>query len=209
MGEGSSNPSESLVTGTTQRSGEIQDIETPFAGEAVGQIEALVESFRTGKIKKSQSILKIGQIIAGESTGDEHIKSDSLDRYLATLDGIEALSIKSNERGQRFADPVLEKRTEGSGEGGQRHEAVVGDNAEPSQPIDVNDFLEGIPKGDGPQMGGDDPRDGSDSDSSHESYDEPGPANQGLGRSNKKQRIFESQMPWFDAEQQARKSIKN
>ena len=64
-GEGPSNTrvTDSITTGMPQQSGESQDDEgNTFAGQAVEHIEALVESFRTGKIKKSQTIFKIGQI---------------------------------------------------------------------------------------------------------------------------------------------------
>ena len=80
MEEGSSGRvSDSLTTGKTQHSGDSQDAETSFALEAVGKIEALVESFRMEKATKSQTIYKISQILAAESTGDEQLKLDSLD----------------------------------------------------------------------------------------------------------------------------------
>src|SRR5882762_6717680 len=75
----------SVTLGTTERSGETQrpEPENSFAGEAVRQIESLVESFRTGKSKKPQTIFEIGQVLAAQSSGDEQLKSDSLDRYAA------------------------------------------------------------------------------------------------------------------------------
>jgi hypothetical protein len=71
------------------------------------------------KATKSQTIYKISQILAAESTGDEQLKLDSLDRYASTLDRIEALAAKSNERGLRFTSPILGKRKYDLGEGGQ------------------------------------------------------------------------------------------
>ena len=208
LGEGSSSkPSESITTGATQRSGESQDNETSFAGEAVKRIEALVESFRTGKDKKSNTIVKISQVLAEETDGDEQAKSDALDRYSSTLDGIEALSAQSAEHGLRFINPgsVLGKRKDGVGDGGRRHETPDRGNPGTMPIIDVDDFLEGVPKGLGgePSVGGGDSRGGSDSE--HDSGDDI----DDRGRSNKKQRIFESQMPWFSAEQQVRKSNTN
>jgi hypothetical protein len=61
----------SITAETTQHSGDEQTSEPVFAGEAVRQIEALVETFRTGKAKKSQTIFKIGQILASEPSGSE------------------------------------------------------------------------------------------------------------------------------------------
>src|ERR1700678_526949 len=79
MGERLSNRiPDSITPGTTQHTEENQEVGNSFAREAVGQIETLVESFRTGKTKKSQTIFKIGQILATESTEDEQLKSDAL-----------------------------------------------------------------------------------------------------------------------------------
>jgi hypothetical protein len=205
-GEGSSSRlSDPVTLETTQHSGEIPDTEVIFAGEVVRQIEAVVESFRTGGIKKTQAIVKISGILDADPTGNEQLKSESLDRYVSTLNGIEALAAQSNERGLRYTNTALGKRKEGSSGGGERHEESNGDNAGASNEIDIDDFIEGLSKGDDLQLGENDPSEGSGDDSDRES-------NNGLderGRSNKKQRIYESQMPWFDAEQRVRKSCKN
>ena len=107
--ERSSSPriADSVTVGTTQQLGESQGEETTFARETVRQIEALIESFRTGKDTKTQTIFKIGQILAAEQIGDEQSKFDSLERYASTLNSIETLSTESAENGQRFIDPVL------------------------------------------------------------------------------------------------------
>jgi hypothetical protein len=196
--EGSSNTrvSESLVTGTTQQSGESQDasVDNSFAGQAVGQIEAVIELFRTKGVTKSQAIFKIGQIIAEKSIGDDQSKSDSLERYASTLDGIEALSAKSDEHGQRFTNPILGKRKDDAGGRRQGHEESVGNNSGITHSVNVDDFLGGFANG-GTNHGGDD--NSSDGSSSDESSDDD---QDGQGRSNKKQRIYESQMPWFSKE---------
>jgi hypothetical protein len=100
---------DSVTTGTTQQTGETQINENTFAGETVRQIETVVESFRTGKAKKSQSIFKIGQILAAESKGDDQLKSDSLERYTITLDGIEAHAAQSDKHGTEYTNTVLGK----------------------------------------------------------------------------------------------------
>ena len=122
LGEGSSRTgaSDSITPATTQQSGELQtEGNVTFAGQAVEQIQAFVESFRTGKIRKSQAIFKIGQVLAAES-GDEQLKSDALEQYSSTLDGIEALSVKSHEHGERLVNPLLGKRKNIPGDGGER-----------------------------------------------------------------------------------------
>ena len=112
-GEGSSSTrvTDSVTIGTIQQSGEPQEDENTFAGETVRQIETLVESFRTGKNTKPQTIFKIGQLIAAEQIGDEQSKLDSLERYASTLDSIETLAAELVKHGQRFIDPVLHQQT--------------------------------------------------------------------------------------------------
>ena len=85
-------------TGEGSSSSRIEDSVT--VGTTVRQIEALVESFRTGKNTKPQTIFKIGQILAAERIGDEQSRFDSLKRYASTLDSVEALSVELAKHGQ-------------------------------------------------------------------------------------------------------------
>jgi hypothetical protein len=203
-GEGSSTRiSDSNVTGETQQSGDGENAENSFAGQVVEQIEVLVESFRTGKIKKSQAIFKIGQILATEPTGDEQVKTDSLERFVSTLEQIEAHTARSDEHGRQLVNPVLGKQKDDAETGDKRYETLDGDNARLSHAIDVDDFLNGIPKGSGPET------EGSISDDQSDSERESVNDSSIRGRSNKKQRIYESQMPWFSKEQQVRRSVTN
>jgi hypothetical protein len=198
---------DSITTATSQPSGDEQSQEDSFAGEAVQQIETVVESFRTGKIKKPQAIYKIGQILAAEPKGDDLLKSNSLDQYASTLDGIEALAAQANKCGSLLADPLLGKRKDGPSEGSRGHEEFDRGHTDagPSQAIDVDNFLEGISKGNTLDAGGHIPDERSGDESESESVDDGGRR----GRSNKKQRIYESQMPWFSTEQRLRKSNTN
>ena len=94
-GEGSSSArdTDSVTIGTTQQSGEPKEGESTFARETVRQIEALVESFRTGKNTKPQTIFKIGEVLATEQIGDEQSRLNSLERYASTLDNTPASTI--------------------------------------------------------------------------------------------------------------------
>ena len=121
LGEGSSRTgaSDSTTLATTQQSGELQtEGNVTFVGQAVEQIQAFIESFRTGKIKKSQAIFKIGQVLATESR-DKQLKSDKLEQYSSTLDRIQALSAKSHEHGNQFINPLLGRCKNVSGDGGE------------------------------------------------------------------------------------------
>src|ERR1700679_906062 len=120
-GTSSSGNPESIITGTTQGTGDLQANED-FAGETVHQIEAMVESFRTGKTKKSQAVFKIGQILATDPRGNDELKSDSIDRYASTLDGIEAQAAQSDKHGANFTNPILGKRKDEPNRGSQRHD---------------------------------------------------------------------------------------
>ena len=196
----------SLTADTTQHSGDAQTNEPTFAGEAVRQIEALVETFRTGKAKKSQTIIKIGQILAAEPTGSDQLKADSLEQFVSTLDGIEAIAAESVRHGSRVTrDSTLGKRKDGSEEGNQGPEEPNKSNPTNNQPIDVDDFLQKLSEGNDIDDNRSSLRGNSDNDSGNESDDEKG----GRGRSNKKQRIYESQMPWFSTEQRIRRSGTN
>ena len=204
-GEGSSSTArpDSVTIGTTQQSGESQEEENTFAGETVERIETLIESFRTGKSAKSETIFKIGQVLAAEQIGDERSKLDSLERYTTTLDSIQALSTQSAKHGQRFVDPILGKRKEVIDDRGERYETADRDTARtPNQP-DFDDFIERLSKKDVTQHGDDD----SERESSDDKFEDSGPDER--GKSNKKQRIYESQMPWYDKEQRIRKSNTN
>ena len=204
-GERSSSPriADSVTVGTTQQSGESQGEESTFARETVGQIEALIESFRTGKDTKTQTIFKIGQILAAEQIGDEQSKFDSLERYASTLNSIETLSTESAKHGQRFVNPVLGKRKEVINDGDRRHETVDRSITGARNPIDLDDFIEGLSNKSVDDHGNDES--GGDSSSDESGNDEPN--NQ--GKSNKKQRVYESQMPWYDNEQRIRNIWKN
>jgi hypothetical protein len=164
-----------------------------------------VESFRTGKIKKSESIYRIGRILADQPTGSEQLKSDSLERYVSTLEGIEAIVAKSNQHGARVTESALGKRKDTSSGGSGRPEELNRNSPDIGEPADIDDFLQRMSEEhDVEERGSISGRDSED-DSGQESNDGIGER----GRSNKKQRIYESQMPWFKAEQQVRKSTTN
>ena len=196
----------SLTADTTQHSGDTQSSEPIFAGEVVRQIETLVETFRTGKAKKSQTIFKIGQILASEPTGSEQLKADSLEQFISTLDGIEAIAAQSATHGSHVTrGSMLGKRKDGSEDRDQRPEEPNGSNPTNAQSVDVDDFLQRLSEGNDLDDNRGSPGGDSGDNSKDKSDDEQG----GNGHSNKKQRIYESQMPWFSTEQRIRRSGMN
>jgi hypothetical protein len=204
-GSTSTDASNPATTESTQQSNEGRVDEGTFAGTLVRQIEAIVESFRIDKIRKSEAIYRIGQVLASEPTGNDELKSNALEQYATTLNGIEALAARSNEHGQRVTDTLLGKRKEESGKGSERHDEPDRNIPNESRIAEVDNFLEGISKEN--ELGGGqfniDTASGDDSEP--ESDDSVG----SKGRSNKRQRIYESQMPWFNKEQRIRKSATN
>jgi hypothetical protein len=165
-----------------------------------------VDSFRKKSIRKAQAIYKIGQILSSDSRGDEQVKFDSLERYAITLDGIESLASQLDRHGTRVSASMLGKRKDELGERGRRPEEPVGNNPTDLQEDDVDSFLRDISdKHDGLALERDTREDKSDGgdDLGYDIESEE------RGRSNKKQRIYESQMPWFHAEQQVRRSNTN
>ena len=193
----------SVTADATQQSGDEQVERFTFAEEAVRQIEVLVESFRTGKTKKPQTIYKIGQILANESGGSEQHRSDSLDGYASTLDSIEALSAQSDRHGAYLSGSALGKRKDSSGDGDRRSEQPNGgDTAVP--PSGIDNFIHKLSEEQEVDKGSD-AGDHESEDDEQGSGDESGKQ----GRSNKKQRIYESEMPWFRNEQRIRKSSTN
>ena len=81
-------------------------------------MESLVEAYRTGKVKKSQAIVQISQVLAAESGGSEQLKLDALERYSSTLDGIETRAAQSNKHGARIASLSYGKGKDESGKRG-------------------------------------------------------------------------------------------
>ena len=203
----SSGVESSGTVGTTRGTNDSQTDESIFAGEAVRRIETFVEAYRTGKVKKSQAIVQISKVLEAESGGSEQLKLDALERYTSTLDGIDARAAESNKHGEQITRASHGKGKDELNKRGRGHEESDRDIARVSQTIDVNDFLDRLSKGNEPGV------EGNDGNHGRESGDESNPESEDAmgerGRSNKKQRIYESQMPWFETEQQFRRSNTN
>ena len=147
--ESSSSRNESAITiGTTRGTDDNQIDKTVFAGEAVWRIESIVEVYRTGKVKKSQAVVQISQVLAAESDRNEQLKLEALERYSTTLDGIEAHSTELNRHGTRIASLSYGKGKDSdeAGKQSRRHEEPDRNNAEAPRANEVDDFLDRISK---------------------------------------------------------------
>jgi hypothetical protein len=121
------------------------------------------------------------------------------------LEGIEAIATRSNRHGTRVTATALGKRKDvSSGRRGGLEESDRG-SAVVEQPSEIDSFIQRLSEENDMDERGSTSGEDSGDDGGHESDDGPGER----GRSNKKQRIYESQMPWFRAEQQVRKSATN
>ena len=67
----SSGAASTIATGATQQPDENQTVENLFAGEVVQKIQTIIESYRTSKVRKSQAVVQIAQLLAAESSGSE------------------------------------------------------------------------------------------------------------------------------------------
>src|ERR1700679_445926 len=79
--------SEAVTIGTSQPLEDSSNGESAFRDVPVRRINAVVESFRTGAIRKSQATYQIGQILSDDDVEEnEPLKFEVLDQYAATLD---------------------------------------------------------------------------------------------------------------------------
>jgi hypothetical protein len=195
-----SGTTETASVGSNQRSETGTVEELAFRGETVRQIETIIEAFRAGRAKKAQSIVQIDQILTAESGGNMQLKSGALEQYSSTLDRIEFLATKSNQHGDRLTGVAAGKRKENDERGGGRPAEPDRNTSNDVRTDGVDAFLNELAKG---KRSADDGAD-EGSESGGESGDESDTGVGDRGRSNKKQRIYESQMPWYEEERKAR-----
>ena len=154
------------TTSTTQHTVKSWESEPAFAGEAVKRIEPIIELFRAEKIRKSQAIFRIGQVLAMEPTGNEELKSSALEQYTGTLDRIESLAATVNKHGARVigTGPMHERRVS---ESGKRSRGLAEldryNDADGPGEGDVDHFLAKLSKGFEPGVGQGEKGEGSES----------------------------------------------
>jgi hypothetical protein len=149
--------------------------------ECIEQMDDIVESFRSNEITKLKALSTIISILDLNPSRTEGAKDAAVECYAKTLDEIQALS-SSAVRRSRIAERALgsERRTP--------------DRTESPRPTDhdakINELISQISQ---------DSKRSNHGDSDNE-LDFNGTS------SNKKRRVFESEMPWYTREEEARRS---
>ena len=152
--------------------------------ECIEQMDDIVESFRSNEITKLKALSTIISILDLNPSRTEGAKDAAVEYYAKTLDEIEALSSSAVRRG-RIAESAL---------GSERRRP---DSTEPPRPTDhdaeIDELISQISReSKRPRI----QSSRGDSDNELDSN----------GTSNKKRRVFESEMPWYSREEEARRS---
>ncbi|PPQ85183.1 hypothetical protein CVT25_004190 [Psilocybe cyanescens] len=176
--------------------------ESEFAGPTVLAIESAIEDFRRGTLSKQRAIFRIVTALGIRSEDEDEPKLRALGEYTAILDGFQVESDRAVGRGEREPNSTIvtahaaSKRRRGST---QLEGNISGGRSEHDESVD--EFLTRISN-----SNDDGPNDSDGSDESDEDKSDNGHEGRGgyQGQSNKKQRIYESDMPRFTSEAKSR-----
>ena len=152
--------------------------------ESIEQMDDVVENFRENKLTKLKALSTIISILDLNPSSSERAKDSAVEYYAKTLDEIQALSSSATRRGE-LAQHALQQRA-GSHDRVQVHRDV-------NQDAEIDELISQISresKKSRKQVSGDNSDNETDFD----------------GPSNKKRRIFESDMPWYTREEEARRN---
>ncbi|PPQ92713.1 hypothetical protein CVT25_014020 [Psilocybe cyanescens] len=189
------------VRGTRHRATPETHKESEFAESTVLAIESAIEDFRCGTLSKQRAIFRIVTALGIRSEEEDEPKLRALGEYTAVLNGFQTESDRAIGRGERESNAMLvtahaaSKRRRGS----TQPEGTIS-GGRPEQDESVNEFLTRISKSNDNGSDDSDGSGGSDEDKTDGYEGRDGYQ----GQSNKKQRIFESDMPWFTSEAKTR-----
>ena len=172
------------------RGGSPQDDSNPgdeiyIEKESIEQMDDVIESFRQSKLTKLKALSTIISILDLNRSSSEQAKDSAVKYYERTLDEIQALSSSASRRGE-LAQQALQR-------GGGSHESTQGIR-NVSQDAQIDELISQISresKKSRKYVSGD-----LNSDNETD-FNEP---------SNKKRRVFESEMPWFVREEEVRRN---
>ena len=159
--------------------------------ESINLMDDVVESFRSKEITKLKALLNIITILDFDTSRTEKTKDVAVEYYSHTLDEIEALATSAVKRGEHVQRGL--QPTRGVGSAGTTHLRNEQHDA------DIDELISQVSRESktskrplsGDFFDADDDANDSDVDGT---------------RSNKKRRIFESQMPWFSREEEERRT---
>lgn len=168
--------------------GDLRNDDSPFEQESINLMDDVVESFRRKETTKLKALSTIIGILDSNTTKPEKTKDAAVESYSRTLNEVEALAASAIRRGQQVQQglqPPGTPNTQTAHARDQRRDAEIdelishisGESRKSKRPLS-GDFFDA-----------DDHAHDSDAD---------------VEQSNRKRRVFESQMPWFSREEEER-----
>ncbi|KIJ90179.1 hypothetical protein K443DRAFT_116981, partial [Laccaria amethystina LaAM-08-1] len=175
---------EVLERETRERLSSDEPDEFEIDKESIEEMDEIVENFRRDKITKLKALSTIISILDGNQSRTERAKDAAVEYYAKTLDEVQSLSSSAVRRGELIGDTL----------GSSRHSHGPGQSRGPvDHDAEIDDLISQLSresKNSRKHSSGTPSDDELDSD----------------GASNKKRRIFESEMPWFAREEEIRRS---
>jgi hypothetical protein len=183
----------------SERPGRESDPE--FRRDLVARIEVHIQDFRDKKVAKIEALYQILRV-AQEADVDESIRQAALDEYANQVDLIDSQQRNAEQRGEHAArlagagDGQDTSRQPDEDERPQRgHEHRLGERSDNDE---AGRFLRDLRRELTKKRRRRTPTDSSGSDDGSTS-------GKGEGESNKKKRIYQSQLPWYTVEANAQK----
>lgn len=183
-----------------------QNSENTFNTETVQEIQGAIELFRTGNLSKVEAIISIHNSLSDVTSITTGVRRDALERYGRTLNQIEENLGTVNKRGRKLQ---LQDNAGGADGSTKRHRRSKATNGSLSKSAnnhgEVEKFIERIPNKISGKTGDQSRSDTTSSESESEEINkdvDEGTAKDIIidSRSNKKQRVYESQLSWFNQE---------
>ena len=159
--------------------------------ESINLMDDVVESFRSKEITKLKALSNIITILDFDTSRTEKTKDVAVEYYSRTLDEIEALATSAVKRGEHVQRGL--QPTRGVGSAGTTHLRNEQHDA------DIDELISQVSRESKTSKR---PLSGDFFDADDDAND----SDVGGTRSNKKRRIFESQMPWFSREEEERRT---
>ena len=174
-------------TSPVGQTGDVDDGEpNEIEQECIEQMDDLVENFRCNEITKLKALSSIISILDLNPSRSERAKDAAVEYYAKTLDEVQALSSSAVRRGT-IAENAFDSRRQSPNPTESRRPT--------NQDAEIDELISQISRDSKRSRG---QSSGTESDNELDL--------DGDRTSNKKRRVFESQMPWYTKEEEARRS---